>query len=267
MAGQLKPSVQMTLPGFDNVTSSPESQAGPSLSSSPDAKTSNAGPVRCRASLSASGASDGGQLTLDISSPSGSTSSAIADLQSSLANRLQACLDANGSLECGLIWRKLAMPSGVPLCQLAPSGPRTDATGCTLALWPTPTAGDGNGGHVMKDCTITGKARDGRKINVSLAGVARLVAARGAAPNGSMDPTASGAGLDPAFSCWLMGLPLAVDACAPTATPSSRNSALRSSRPSSKRGGERPRQRRRTTKLKKIENDTRSRNEEERRHD
>jgi hypothetical protein len=128
----------------------------------------------------------------------------------------------------------LDMPAGPPLCRLAPSERRTNESGSGLALWPTPTAGDGDGGHIMKDCTITGKATDGRKINVSLAGVARLMAAHGAALNGSTDPTASSAGLDPAFACWLMGMPLAVDACAPTAIASSRNSAPPSSKPSSK---------------------------------
>jgi hypothetical protein len=92
----------------------------------------------------------------------------------------------------------------------------------------------------MKGCTITGKAADGRKINVSLAGVARLVAAHGTARRGSTDPTASSAGLDPAFACWLMGLPLAVDACAPMATPLSRNSAPPSSQPSSKQPRDEP---------------------------
>jgi hypothetical protein len=235
MTGQSKLSAQMMLPGFDNVTSSPGSAAGPSPSSSPDAKTSNAGWARRRASLSPSAGSDRGQLTLDIFSRSGSTSSASADLQSCLANRLRACLAANGSTECEMIWESLAMPSGPLLCRLALSGPRTDASGSSLALWPTPTAGDGDGGHVMKDCTITGKARDGRKVNVSLAGVARLVAAHGTARSGSTDLMVSGAGLDPAFSFWLMALPPAADACAPTETPSSRKWAQRSSRRSSKR--------------------------------
>jgi site-specific DNA-cytosine methylase len=96
-----------------------------------------------------------------------------------------------------------------------------------------PDSGRWRGGHVMKDCTITGRASDGRKINVSLAGVARLIAAHGTARTGSMDRMASSAGLAPAFACWLMGLPLEVDACAPTETPSSRKSAQLSSRRSS----------------------------------
>jgi hypothetical protein len=157
-----------------------------------------------------------------------------AGLQSCLASRLRQALDLNGSPEHALTWTASAIGSRPPVCQLRASGRRTSDTGSSLALWPTPTVGDGSGGHVMRSST-TGKTADGRKINVSLGGVAQLIAGRGTTHIGSMDRTEDGTGLNPALACWLMGLPIAVDACAPTETASSRKSPRRSSRASSKR--------------------------------
>jgi hypothetical protein len=147
-------------------------------------------------------------------------------------DRADTVIDQFAAFE--LTWTSLAMPSGAPVCQLRASARRISATGSISALWPTPTVGDGSGGHVMRS-SVTGKTADGRKINVSLGGVARHVAMHGTAPDGSTDPTANGAGLDPAFSCWLLGLPITIDACAPMATASSPRSAPRSSKRSSKR--------------------------------
>ena len=43
-----------------------------------------------------------------------------------------------------------------------------------LAAWPTPTKGNGDGGQSMANASATGKTEDGRKITVSLPGVAEL---------------------------------------------------------------------------------------------
>lgn len=50
----------------------------------------------------------------------------------------------------------------------------------------------------------------------------------GTAPSGASAPTEKPGALNPEFVCWLMGYPTAWDACAATATPSSRKSRRRS---------------------------------------
>lgn len=52
---------------------------------------------------------------------------------------------------------------GVPLSQQA-----------VLSTWPSPTKGNGDGGQSMANASATGKTEDGRKITVSLPGVAEL---------------------------------------------------------------------------------------------
>jgi hypothetical protein len=83
--------------------------------------------------------------TTATSGPTGTNSSASADLQSSLVSRLKARLPTDGSILFKLTWKEKATPSQQQVSLLRASGRRTADTGC--GSWPTPCQQDGpNGG-------------------------------------------------------------------------------------------------------------------------
>lgn len=99
-----------------------------------------------------------------------------------------------------------------------------------LGSWNSAAASDGNGGkRPHKDTSMTGRHPTGRKVNMGLASQAHIVflntaplrlTTSGTLLTGSSAGMDAGGQLNPAHSRWLMRLPPAWDACAPTATGS-----------------------------------------------
>ncbi len=90
------------------------------------------------------------------------------------------------------------------------------------STWPTPTANDhkGSGPTVMRQ---DGVDRTWQRLDY-----ATEQGMPGAMPNGQPAQTEKRGALNPEFVSWLMGFPPEWDACAPTATPSSRRSRQKS---------------------------------------
>jgi hypothetical protein len=134
---------QLTLWATDRSTCSLAPVAGALRHGSQDGPmTVPCGPAHAHASLSASQASSAEPMTSAIYGPSCATSSASADLQSSLESRLRAALAGAGSPLYVLTWKHWDMRSGPPICALRASALRISDSAYTgeRSGWPTPDA-------------------------------------------------------------------------------------------------------------------------------
>ena len=110
----------------------------------------------------------------------GSTSSASAALQRSLASRLRRRTVLLGSTLFTLTWKDRATPSGVWISALRASARPTSGNGCTLLeSWSTPSA-HGSAGEVSADLELHGKKfknkKTGRVLQTNLATEAKMLA-------------------------------------------------------------------------------------------
>src|SRR5690606_26857306 len=141
MKGASRMYVQMSLLDTRNATSSPESAAGRMPSGSPDGPTTGPyGPDPALASLTPRQALEMGMTTRGPYGGRGAGSSISVDLQLSLASKLQALMDVDGSPEYELTWSQWDMPWGPPICRLRASARRT--SGSDFSGWPTPLVDD-----------------------------------------------------------------------------------------------------------------------------
>lgn len=142
---------QLSMLPLMNSEASLRATSSQALASGPTPCDPQAGPTTvlfgqetARASLSARQVQEAGLMTSGTSGLTGTTSSASAALQSSLASRLQAGTASAGSTLYTLTWKQRATPSGLLICALRASARRISGSASGLLGWPTPTCGDVN---------------------------------------------------------------------------------------------------------------------------
>ncbi len=134
----------MTCEPTTSAISSPESVSGRTRFDAPAGLTIDLfGRGVVHANLSPRQAEALGLTTSGTCGLRGTGSSASADLQWCLENRLRAALSSLGSILYTLTWKRWTTPSGVSRFRLRASAPRTSETGRTG--WPTPTACEAGG--------------------------------------------------------------------------------------------------------------------------
>src|SRR5210317_795993 len=159
---------QMNFKNLLNVTSSRGLESGATRSAPRDGLTTDqSGRAHVPANLSARAAQERGCLTSGTSGLTGTTSSRSAALQRSLESRLRAKTGLVGSTLYKLTWKERTTPSGLSICALRASAPRTSGNG--FGSWPTPTTRDHKGGY------IGGRIRNGKISTDTLDVAAQLV--------------------------------------------------------------------------------------------
>lgn len=242
MKGRLPMSIQRTCADTPSAIFSPGSGSGLTHFGLQDGPmTAPSGPDHAHASLFQAPVPGRGPTTPATCGPSGSTSSASADLQRFLESRLKQRLSTDGLILYRATWKTRVTPAGRSVCLLALSVPRTSDNDC--GSWPTPNASNPNSkatppslprsessppmtladaavhlsGWATPLCndargSAYSKSRSGTILK--LTGMARLVTS-GQMLTGCTAETKNGGQLNPAHSRWLMGLPLSWDQAAP----------------------------------------------------
>lgn len=204
-------SAPTTLPVSRNATSLPASACGAMPSEGGGGWIARPyGQAPALASLSAWQAWVVGSTTSGTFGRSGSTSSSSAALASSLVSRLKQRLGTDGSTLFNLTWKESTTPSQRSVSRLVASVPRTSGNDCSS--WPTPTKTQAGGTpeQFMERKRRSFGAKNPKVTDLALA--VRYFYAEMMGWNGKS--------LNPAFPCWLMGLPPSWHKTAPTETPS-----------------------------------------------
>lgn len=253
MGEVLQMSTQTTFAGFGECISSVASRVGSLRSNSPAGqKAAKSGRQAVPVSRFRARDKEKAMPTNDTCGPLFIGSTPSAALQSALASRLRARLDANGSPEYELTWKEWDLPSGVPICALRASGRRTSGKGCSGL--PTPKAEDSEqtGAHRGNPDTLnsaskmagwtTPQSRDSKGVSQNFCREDKPKddclpdQVSGVVQSGTPAETANCAGyrLNPRFSLWLMGYPDEWASCGVRAMQSCRNSRRSSSKHISK---------------------------------
>lgn len=200
---------QATSPDTRNAISSPELAFGRTPYAPPDGPTlALFGRALAPANLSARQAREMGLLTSGTCGPHGSTSSASASLTLSLGSKLSEGYPKAGSTLFTMTWRRADTPSGRLVFRLVASGRNTAATG--FGSWPTPTKTQAGG---TPEQFMERKRKSFGAKNPKITDLALAVRHFYGGLMGF-----SGKYLNPAFPCWLMGLPMSWHKMAPTVT-------------------------------------------------
>ncbi len=208
-----------------NAISSLELPAGLTRSSSrAGQQTGPSGPAPARASRSVRRAKGKAPTTNGTCGRSSPDLSASAVLQRSLASRLRAVTDVNGSPEYSLTWREWDMPQREPICALRASARRISDSGCSG--WATPDANAMNDGETLESwlaraAKLKEKHGNGNGAGMPLAVQALLsgwATPRASDKNGDSIPENQEGGMA------LHSMAALADWCSPTAQDGSRGS-------------------------------------------